>query len=485
MAKTQENINIELFDLLRAKGFDPEGVKQLKSSIKPSDATGFNFHFKVDNKEYGSAHIAVDDMNTLILFYNRDAMREVSHDWSRFIKELKNWAMRHGLSWQLDSLDNLEHYYVRKDDKKQLDEGYYGNKTTSYSDRAPKTLKLIIKHNRNLDENDQRFRYVDKIFLENSDGERFLLPTKKPSIAHVYARHLANGGNLYDERAKHIQQIEEDIGNLSGFVRATRNKQFNESVNSIVEAALQKYQALRGLVKQLQHGRGYKKYFETWQPTLNETENSGIGSLADAFRQSKLDPRIERALPTLSRHDIHYQEMSEGLQFERWADQMLEDWAHDINEELVPNMPGQIEELVDLLNSDEKISLGPDASNILGQLDDIIQEPSLESRLQRAAEADPENDAKPIIIGWIQEHADQRVYQDILDQLSKTKAEVSTEPELSQEPRKPLRVQTRADKSGSIANPATQSSSVPPISATPPILEDDEISRLRRLISRK
>jgi hypothetical protein len=41
--------------------------------------------------------------------------------------------------------------------------------------------RLVIKHNRTLGEDDKRYRYVESLFIETADQERFRLPFKSLS----------------------------------------------------------------------------------------------------------------------------------------------------------------------------------------------------------------------------------------------------------------------------------------------------------------
>src|SRR5690606_37596489 len=118
--------------------------------------------------------------------------------------------------------------------KRDLSEAYHPlNKKTSMCDAVP-SVKIILQHNKTLGEGEQRYRNVAKIYLENVEGERFSAPATQPSIAQVYARHIAEGGLHNDERWNHIKSLCEEYGKLAGFVRATRNKQFNESTQELI-----------------------------------------------------------------------------------------------------------------------------------------------------------------------------------------------------------------------------------------------------------
>lgn len=419
MPKSADTILTELYDLLKTKGFSPGAFKDGKKSVLPSNASLISFNFKDEDQDYGTSHISVDDLRDLILFYNRAAVKPAGDSWVKFIKELKNWGLRRGIKgFKLDSVDNIQDYLARRSTK--LDESYYGTKYTSYNDRAPGTVKLIIKHSKPLSETDKRYRYVDRIFVENEQGERFLVPTKKPSVGYVYARLIAEGGNPYDERGKHIAELSEDISKLAGFVRATKSKQFNEGVQSAVNEAVEQYYNLRETLRRLRTRRGFTEYFENWQPKL--LESGDTAQLESAFKHSSIDPRIQAALPVLGKFNINISEMTESNEFENWANNFL-------NEELKPSLAGQVDELVELLGKDsDPLPLGPDATNVLGIIEDLIDDESLTRRLVRAAEKDPNNDAKPIIIGWMSENSEDEVYQKILDQIEPEENADNSEP---------------------------------------------------------
>ena len=165
--------------------------------------------------------------------------------------------------------------------KEKLDEGYYPmGKIASYSNDVP-SIKIILQHTRQIQEGEQRFRNIAKIFLENSEGERILAPTTRPGLARIYARHLAEGGVPNDERWNHIKGLCEEYSKMAGFVRATKNKTFSESATSLIREGLNHYNNLRETLGKLTGHRGYNMYFESWTPTLMEddSEESTVNDL--------------------------------------------------------------------------------------------------------------------------------------------------------------------------------------------------------------
>lgn len=333
MATDSESFNRDLYNLLKVRGYDPVPLNSQNQRVPASQtADVLQFTFKKDDKEYGKAWITVDDAQNIIVYYDQEQQESpssttpgVDYDdtWTGLLKHLKKWAQRRQMSFELANKDRLDddmkqrEYYKMKE---KLGESYHPmGKKASYNDAVP-SVKIVLQHNRSLEEGEARFRNVARIYLENVDGERFLAPTTRPGIARVYARHIAEGGVPNDERWNHIKSICEDYNKMAGFVRATRNKQFNESAQQLVLEGVNHYNNLRETLHKLTGHRGYQNYFESWTPTLMEDEGEDISEM---FMSQSLDPRIENAMPILSRLHKPITEMSEVDTLAEWADDII------------------------------------------------------------------------------------------------------------------------------------------------------------------
>ena len=331
MPKSNESINRELFDLLSTRGYRPTMLDTSGKEIPvPEEAEVFQFNFVKDDVDYGVVTISIDGLHKLVIYFNdkiADSEKETSDtddvSWYRLLNHLKRFAKNRQLSFQVKNTDHLKHDMAKRDHMKKLDEGYYPmGKNKSYSDAVPQ-VKIVIEHTRNIVEGEQRYRNVARIFVENTDGERFLLPTTKPGIARVYARHIAEGGTPYDDRANHITSLVEDYNKMAGFVRATRNGQFNESAQRLVLEGANHYTKLRETLSRMAGSRGYNTYFESWTPSLMEDEVEET-NLNELFVQETLDPRIESVMPILSKLQKNLGEMKEVNALAEWADSLLE-----------------------------------------------------------------------------------------------------------------------------------------------------------------
>jgi hypothetical protein len=266
-------------------------------------------------------------------------------------------------------------WVVKKIPEKVAESYHPIGKKMSMNDAVP-SVKIILQHSRSLEEGEQRYRNVAKIFLENTDGERFLAPTTRPGIAKVYARHIAEGGVPNDDKWNHLKNICEEYNKLGSFVRATKNKEFNESAQKLIENGVEYYQDLRKTLGKLSSHNGYHSYFEDWTPMLMEDELDE--SINELFVQEMIDPRIESAMPILAKlREKPTQAVEE-----------LSEWAEDIiNEKL------ELEETVNEASGDIPYD-HPDmvkGREIQSYLDKEATEKSKKSKKKDRSEFDDEN----------------------------------------------------------------------------------------------
>jgi hypothetical protein len=339
MPTNSETLNRQLYRLLskyKPKPLDATG----KATPVPDEADIFKFEFTKDGEDYGTVFVTLDEDRVLTVYFGDDVTDspedktpglDYDDSWSGLLHQLSSFRMTRGLKgFDTKNKDQVNDDMARRNhmrNKDKIAEGYYPmGKKASYSDAVP-SVKIVIEHSRVIEEGEQRYRNINRIFLENQLGERYLLDTKKPGIARVYARHIAEGGKVNDDRWSHIGSLCEEYQKMAGFVRATRNGQFNESAQSLVNEGIAHYQSLRESLSRMTGKRGYNAYFENWTPSLMEdgTEENNLNEL---FVQETLDPRIESVMPILNR--IH-KKIGESVVDKQLS--KLEEWADSLTEE--------------------------------------------------------------------------------------------------------------------------------------------------------
>lgn len=355
MTISRNDLNEKLYGMLYSNGFDPtplsaDGAGSGDDSIIPEEAEAFQV---VANGSPVTITITPD--RALKMYFNKKATRgEGWYSPEGLLHRLIDFRREHNLrdfepEEQPDG-KKLKFDMAKRANMKQeelsLNEGYHPmGKRASYNDGIP-TVKIVIQHNRQLGEGEQRFRSVEKIFIENADGERFRSPTNSPGLSKIFGRLIAEGDKPHGEHWNHLVSLVEDYTKLRGFVRATKNGVFNESAKQWIEAGVNRYTELRETLQSLTTIRGYRSYFESWTPTLVESNDEGSVDLTEMFKSSVLDSRVEAALPVIKRL---------GVVSESNLTQSLEEWAGRVERDAVYGVEDSAEGKLD-----EGCDCGPD-----------------------------------------------------------------------------------------------------------------------------
>jgi hypothetical protein len=278
--------------------------------------------------------------------------------------------------------------------KEGLFESWRGTKTTSYNDR-PEAVRLMIRHKKPIEEGDARYRYIESLYVETADGERFKLPFTKLSGGRAMVEHVRNGGRPYDARGQHIVAVVEELNVLSRFRRANHGKIFEGDTAALITETNTYYETLNRVLKGLSSRRGYTNYFESWNPAEVTEQDVIIENIKSMFVRQDIDTRIEQALPILARISQQGHAMKEANIFESWANKLMEGtWA-------MPDTPEKKEQLVVLLS--KELPVGADATNATEQLYDLVGDDVLFDQLETLADQDADADARGVVIARLQE----------------------------------------------------------------------------------
>ena len=441
----EQNISTQLNNLLVTRNFAPE---MLDSQGKPSEsgeAKTFTFDYvSSSGKNYGTMVVILDSENDMKVFYGDNLGRAMEGDdkdeFFDFQQHLSKFARMHRWTYSAKDLNQLKHTMQGLAAIQEgLFEGYYGTRKISYAGE-PTEARLMIKHNRVLGEADARFRYVESLFIETADSQRFRLPFKNLAGGRAMLEHVRQGGNPYDIRGVHISEMVMEIATLSRFNRASASRMLEGTTKELVTEAQTYYKSLRENMKRMASPRGYNAYFESWHPATIDEQQDLVEDIKTLFIEQTLDTRIEAALPLLARIQQQGNAMKEAQIFENWINNMSEGtWS-------LPETPEQLNRLKELMATE--LIVGPDATNATEQLYDLIGDDILFDRLGDLAERDPRANV------WDD--------TEVMDRLEELGIQMS-------EPAEPAAQEPAADAAAPVAQPAP---------AAPPVAE--QLNKMRK-----
>jgi hypothetical protein len=408
-----QSTNTKLYDLLTTKNFDLQALDSKTGRIPVDDngnpdisnANEFRFDFTGTNsgKNYGSVVVFLDNDNDLTMFFGDNVGRtmeaEDKKEWFDLLYQLKQFATKNFLTFSPKNITKLKYAkQTQSNISEGLLESWQGKGDMSWNGK-PTEARLLIKHRKKLGESDARFRYIESIYVETAEGERFKLKSRSLSAGKAMLEHVRQGGNPYDARGQHINEIVEELSVLSRFRRANSGKILEGDTKNLVEQTDAYYKNMHSVLKHLGSPKGYRTYFESWSPATVDAGNLMVEDLKNLFVEQSIDHRIEEALPLLARITQEANEMKEIKIFESWVNNLTEGtWA-------LPETPEQKQALVDLLSKD--FPVGPDATNATEQLNDVFGDDELFQRLEELADADANADARSVVMTRMQELSDQ------------------------------------------------------------------------------
>ena len=405
----------QLFDLLVSRDFDPEMLDSAgKTAPDPAEAELFNFDFRAESgKDYGTVVILLGDDKNLEVYFGDNVGRtmegEDKDNWFEFLKQMKHFAVKNFMEFSPKNINRLRYSMMTQAAvKESLFESWSGTRTQSWNGR-PTEARLMIRHKRPLGETDARYRYVESLFVETDEGERYKLPFTKLSGGRAMVEHVRQGGKPYDMRGQHIVSMVEEINVLSRFRRANQGRLLEGDTAELVEQANHYYENLQRNIKNLSTRNGYKTYFEAWNPADITEEEVVVEGLKHLFVTQSIDDRIESALPLLARIQQQGTAMKEANIFEAWAQRLTEGtWQ-------LPDTPEKQSQLIELMQQD--LPVGADATDVTEQLYDLLGDDHLFDQLEALAERDANADARQVIYDRMSELSDHPEVRRVIEQL--------------------------------------------------------------------
>jgi hypothetical protein len=179
----------------------------------------------------------------------------------------------------------------------------YGSTKSSY--QRLENARLIIRHSQKVNEEsaNSRTRNIDSIYVENAQGERFRYPFNHLSGARAMMRHLANGGNPYDNFGQYIVGLSENVYNLRKFNNLMHRNAFleNAELTDIASAAKQKTISLKKVIERLQKQSGYEAIKENFTEYKRaELDDATLEALKNRFTIQQFNEELVDLFPYIS-----------------------------------------------------------------------------------------------------------------------------------------------------------------------------------------
>ena len=368
----------DLFDKLKGQFKNLTlGREDGTRTLIPGEAVFFEFDYHDDKSKLGSVVVSLVDEGSLKVYFADnimdDADSEVKDHWYSFLRGLRSFSTQNMINYEAKNiskqrLDKGDFAYLAKQYKTEeeltMESKLYGGKQRSYQDLNG--AKLIIQHHNNVDEDKMgsRSRNVRAVYIENSDGERFKFENNYLPGARAMARHVSNGGYPRDEFGTHISEIMAEMTELRSFVRGVKGKDdyVNEDAQDIIEKATGRYYGLKSTLESISKQRGYKDYFENYEPTNFEVSEDDINDLKQKLTREVFDSKLENSLGAVSKamkHSTQLQEKKSG-DFYDW-----DDWVRSAKQNGA-KIEGDISGAVAIVNGKEIGEWNQDEQDVTG-----------------------------------------------------------------------------------------------------------------------
>ena len=278
-----EPISEKLFAKIRGR-FESVTIGDEQGAVtdEPRLAKYFDFDYKEGANVLGKVSITLDEKSGVTVLFNQDFMAEADeaekNNWYNFLKELRIFSKKHMLNFDTrditkSNLDKRDYAHLTKTaGETQMSESkMYGTSRTSFEDID--TARLVLKHTKPVNQEvpGSRTQNVHSMYIESEAGERFKYPFRHLNGARAMARHVAEGGNQYDDFGKHIVEMSTELNKLRKFkTYMNRSSVMAEGLKGYMEAVDLRLENIKTEVMKLQRSTYYKEAFENFTPVVNE-----------------------------------------------------------------------------------------------------------------------------------------------------------------------------------------------------------------------
>ena len=307
------SIGTDLFNKIRGR-FSNVVIGDADGNVvsDPADARFFDFEYTSNGLKIGKVSVSVNDED-LTVIYGKDIVNNETfkQEWYDFLREMRKFAKRRLLQFDVRDIEktNLtkrDYQFLaktRSGEDNMNESKLYGTAHTSY--QKVDNARIVIKHAApiNTESAAGRTQHISAIYIESSEGERFKYPYKHLSGARAMARHVSEGGKLYDDFGSHIVSLSEEMNKLRKF-KAYMNKSnvMAESLAEYVDVVNQRVSEVKKTIDRLQKPQYYKEAIDNFvKPVLEEVPNDVAESWIDQLTIKQFNEELKDVFPYIYR----------------------------------------------------------------------------------------------------------------------------------------------------------------------------------------
>ena len=272
-------IGEDLFNKIR--GRFPEVTIGDEAGTVTNEPTMARF-FDFDYNGLGKVSVAIDEDDGLTVIYSKDFIEDQDEQtkeaWYDFLKELRVFSKKRMLNYSVrditkSNLTKRDYKFLAKtpEDGQMTESKLYGTSRVSYQKVGE--ARIVIQHTESINQESAtgRTQKIGKIYIESADGERFRYPFKHLSGARAMARHVAEGGNTYDDFGKHIVGLSEEMGKLRKFKNYMgRSAVMAESLAGYVDVVKERIATVKKTIESLQKPAYYAETIAAFETPMME-----------------------------------------------------------------------------------------------------------------------------------------------------------------------------------------------------------------------
>ena len=277
--KDLNKIGEELFSKLRGRFKNIQiGNQEGVVTNVPSQSRFYDFTY---GQKGGKVSVSLDEDSVVVmysegLFDENDA--SLKKEWYDFLKEMRVFAKKRMLNFEVrdiqkSNLEKRDYKFLsnKNGDNTMTESTMYGTSKTSYQNIAD--ARICVKHSESINQElaGGRSQKIGSIYIESANGERFKYPYKHLNGARAMARHVAEGGNMYDDFGKHIVGLSEEMNKLRKFkTYMSRSSVMAEGLAGYMDVVNERIETVKNTVAKLQNKAHYTEATENFQSVVLE-----------------------------------------------------------------------------------------------------------------------------------------------------------------------------------------------------------------------